>query len=66
MKKILFLLLLLCLTGCAGTTSKKKAFTQEEIISRQKAEIVSLREAVKEKDVKIEELKQKLSAFGAF
>ena len=71
MKKILFLLLaLFCVGGCMGMTAKNKAttkaITQEQVIAKQEAEIISLREAVKEKDAKIEELKQKLSTFGAF
>jgi len=77
MKKIPIILLCFVLAGCISTpktkTLKLQAIDLQESLSKKDVEIMRLQgllsekeQQLKEKDLKIEELKKKLAGFGAF
>ncbi len=77
-KKILLLVYICIISGCAiasspgGHNPQKKNTKEEEIFQLQETlalkntEIQNLNALIKEKDAKIEKLKNKLSTFGVF
>ncbi len=73
MRKISSILLCLALAGCAGVTKNKTIDSLNVYLSQKDAQILKLQallvekeELLKEKDLKIEELKKKLAGFGVF
>lgn len=67
MKKALLILMCLIISGCASFGAHRKEITRlNETITLKNIEIENLIKEIKEKDARIEKLKDKLKSFGAF